>query len=290
MASQQGRKVCEVLAPEFFLEKRQFNLWDCYSDAGSNFNRRLHFHQFYELSVIYEGQSDFMINGGLFPMGAKSLQLLRPSDYHSQQTAEGQHIRYYNLMFSADFISPDLLKLLEDCPDPLCADATDAQWKDLSRLIRSMESTFHRQKEDPLTAIYLRANLENICIFILQHHRSAMNNPVETMQEPIRRALTYVRRNYREPIRLTDVAYAAGLSPSYFSALFHDTMGTPFSLYLSQYRLQIAERYLRSSDLSVKEVAAACGFSAYSYFVTAFKAEYGVPPGVFRGRAAELPK
>ena len=278
---------CEVLTPEFFLEEKQFNIWDCYSEERSNFNRRLHFHEFYELSVIYEGTSRFMVNGSEFAMGTKSLQLIRPTDYHRQLTGEGEHIRYYNLMFSADFISSDLLKVLEEYPEPLCTNASDADWMDILRLIHKMEQEFRKNVNDPLTQIYLRTNLENLCVFILRHQQSRNHFYTETMQEPIRRALSYIRQHYRKDIHLADIAIAAGLSPSYFSSLFHSTMGITFSAYLTNYRLQIAERYLRTENLSVKQIAAVCGFTSYPYFVTAFKAEYGSPPGVFRKQATE---
>lgn len=282
MKKKNGNRNCEVLTPDFFLEEKQFNIWDCYSEERSNFNRRLHFHEFFELSVIYEGTSRFMINGSEFAMCVKSLQLIRPTDYHCQLTGEGEHIRYYNLMFSANFISPELLKVLEECPDPLCANASDADWPDLLRLIHQIQREFRDNADDPLTHIFIRSNLENLCIFILRHQQNRNHFRTETMQEPIRRALTYIQQNYRKDIRLSDSANAAGLSPSYFSSLFHSTMGIHFSVYLTNYRLQIAERYLRTSDLSVKQIAAVCGFSAYPYFVTAFKAEYGTPPGAFR--------
>ena len=282
MARKNSPKSCEVLTPEFFLEEKQFNIWNCYSEEHSNFNGRLHFHEFYELSVIYEGTSRFMVNGSEYAMGVKSLQLIRPSDYHRQLTGEGEHIRYYNLMLSADFISSDLLKVLEECPGPLCANASDAEWRDLLRLIRAIEQTFKDEFNDPLAQIFIRANVENLCKFIMKHQKNRTASHIETMQEPIRRTLEFIQRNYRKEIHLADAANVAGLSPTYLSALFHSTMGVSFSIYLTGYRLQIAERYLRTSNLSVKQIAAVCGFSTYPYFVTAFKAEYGTPPGTFR--------
>lgn len=96
---------CEILTPGFFLGSRKYNIWDCYSESSSSLNNRLHFHVFYEMSVIYEVGSDFLINGSTFSMGRQSMQLIRPSDYHRQLTAEGQHIRYFNVMFAPEFIS-----------------------------------------------------------------------------------------------------------------------------------------------------------------------------------------
>lgn len=277
---------CEMLAPESFLQNNQINIWDCYSEYRSSFNDRLHFHDFYEMSIIYEGTSSFMISGSQFEMGVRSLQLIRPSDYHRQMVKDGDHIRYYNLMFSADFLSEPLRHALESCPGALCATADESDWKDIRKLLRKMLEAFPDFFEDPLAQVFIHCNVENLCLYILKNQQAEPSH-TETMQEPIRRALSYTQINYRNPVRLTDVAAAAGLSPSYFSALFHDTTGIPYSSYLTGYRLQIAERYLRSSDLSVKQIAAACGFRSYPYFVSAFKELYGMPPGSWRSQTVQ---
>ena len=72
-----------------FLGGREYKIEDCYSEHESSYNDRLHFHDFYELSAIYEGTSRFLVNGSLFTMEKRSIQLIRPSDYHRQQAGEG---------------------------------------------------------------------------------------------------------------------------------------------------------------------------------------------------------
>lgn len=276
---------CEMLGPEFFLPEKQIEIWDCFSEYYSTFNGRLHFHDFYEMSIIYEGRSSFLINGSQFHLGTRSLQLVRPSDYHLQMVEKGDYIRYYNLIFSADLLSEPLRNLLESCDGALCTTASESDWKDLRRLLRKMLEAFPHYSEDLLAQVFIRCNVENLCLYLLKNKPLEPIAHTETMQEPIRRALTYTQNNYRSPIRLTDVAAAAGLSPSYFSALFHDAMGIPYSSYLNGYRLRIAERYLRSSDLSVKQIAAAYGFRSYPYFVSSFKEAYGMSPGSWRSQA-----
>ena len=85
-----------ILPAKEYLSNGLFNIQNCYSEAESSFNRQLHFHDFYELSLIYEGSSRFLINGSSFVAAAGSLQLIRPSDYHRQMTDTGEYIRYYN--------------------------------------------------------------------------------------------------------------------------------------------------------------------------------------------------
>lgn len=275
---------CDILAPKLYLENKDFNMWDCYSEYESSYNDHLHFHNFFELSVIYEGTSQFLINGELFTMGNRSLQLIRPSDYHKQLTGNGEHIRYYNLMFSAEFLSEPLQHELEKVQQPLCATVGIAEWDDMIRMIRKIYKEFKESSEDILSRIYIRANVENLCIFLLKNQKVEHHLNIQVPQEPIRKAVSYVQKSYRNPIHLSDAANAAGLSPTYFSMVFHSTMGITFSRYLTEYRLQIAERYLRSSDLPIKQIAAVCGFSSYPYFVTLFKEHFGVPPGSWRSK------
>lgn len=277
-----NNKKCDILAPEFCLDNKEFNMWDCYSEYESIYNNQLHFHNFFELSVIYEGTSRFLVNESLFTMGNRSLQLIRPSDYHRQLTRKGEHIRYYNLMFSAGFLSEPLVHELEKVEQPLCATVVSADWDNIIRMTRKIYKEFRKSPEDILSQIYIRANVENMCVFLLKNQKTENHMNIQVPQEPIRKAVSFIQKNYRSPIHLSDAANAAGLSPTYFSMVFHDTMGIPFSGYLAEYRLQMAERYLRSSDLPIKQIAAVCGFSSYPYFVTLFKEHFGIPPGSWR--------
>lgn len=275
---------CDIITSEFYLENKEFNMWDCYSEYESSYNNQLHFHNFFELSIIYGGTSRFLVNGELFTMGNRSMQLIRPSDYHRQLTENGEHIRYYNLMFSAAFISEPLLHELEKVQQPLCAKVGAADWDDMLKMLRGIYKEFKGAPEDILSKIFIRANVEKLCIFLLRNQKAEKHTNIQVPQEPIRKAVSFIQKNYRNSIHLSDAAKAAGLSPTYFSRVFHDIMGSTFSDYLNNYRLQVAERYLRSSDLAIKQIAVVCGFSSYPYFVTIFKEHFGFPPGSWRSK------
>ncbi len=281
------KALCDVLTPEDFLEGREFNIWDCYSEHGSSFNDRLHFHSFYEMSVIYEGKTDFLINGNSFRLRNHSIQLVRPSDYHKQLTAEGEHFRYFNIMFSPEFVSEDTLAQVEKDSVPLCINVNESDWRDMLKLTKNIYDDFSRTPDDPLTKILIRSAVESICVYLLRHTQTEKGAYEDSSYEPLRRAISYIHKNYREDLKLSDVAAQAGLSPTYFSAVFHKYIGTSFCHYLTDYRIQAAEKYLRSSDLSLKVIASVCGFTSYSHFVTVFKKYYGVSPSERKRRNSE---
>ena len=100
----------------------------------------------------------------------------------------------------------------------------------------------------------------------------------------LKRSLLFIRAHYNEPITLSDMARAVEMSPKYFGAFFkHMTGITPID-YLNQYRVEKASRKLMYTDLSVTEIAYACGFNDLSYFIKSFRKANGISPGKYRKR------
>jgi AraC family carnitine catabolism transcriptional activator len=64
--------------------------------------------------------------------------------------------------------------------------------------------------------------------------------------------------------------------------LFHDQLNErPMGFYL-KLRLEKAERLITYSNLSMREIALACGFSSLPLFSRSFRARYGKPPTAMR--------
>ncbi|SEE89796.1 helix-turn-helix domain-containing protein [Jiangella alba] len=69
-----------------------------------------------------------------------------------------------------------------------------------------------------------------------------------------------------------------GASERTLSRLFHDEVGMSFAVWRHQLRLHRAVLMLARGD-TVTRVAAACGYSSASAFITAFRAAFGRTPG-----------
>lgn len=87
-----------------------------------------------------------------------------------------------------------------------------------------------------------------------------------------------------EPLTIAEMARRANLSPSRFSAVFRQTFGVPPHQYLLQLRLQHSEELLRTTTLTLSEIAVYCGFADVHHFSKVFKQARGIPPGEFRER------
>ena len=92
------------------------------------------------------------------------------------------------------------------------------------------------------------------------------------------RAIEIMEERLEDPLQAGKLAAAVGLSARQLLRLFRDQLGTsPARLYL-HLRLERARRLLRQSDLSILDVAVACGFESPSHFTRAYSKQFGHPP------------
>jgi len=100
-------------------------------------------------------------------------------------------------------------------------------------------------------------------------------------------ATEMVIREYREPLKLADLASAAHLSPAHFSEIFREMIGMPPMKFLRRHRMRRAQSLLRMTDRSVADIAARVGYADPYHFSRAFRSETGLSPtGYRRGRGA----
>lgn len=99
------------------------------------------------------------------------------------------------------------------------------------------------------------------------------NRPV-----PLRKALSWIDREYARAVQLSDVAEACGISPAYLSRLFSEHMHTSFVDYLTSVRLKHAQLLLDEGSLSVKQIAVSVGYQDPNYFSKIFKKVHGMSP------------
>lgn len=94
--------------------------------------------------------------------------------------------------------------------------------------------------------------------------------------------LTFIRQNYREKLSLEDIARSASISKSECLRCFRTGIDrTPFE-YLQDYRIEMAERLLRTTDDSILDIALQTGFSNSAYFGKIFREVHGISPGIYR--------
>lgn len=96
------------------------------------------------------------------------------------------------------------------------------------------------------------------------------------------RAEEFIRDNFREPLRLADVAEVAGVHPAHLASVFSEVNGIPVATFIRKLRLEWVADQLASSSDSLAAVAYRAGFSDQSHMTRAFKKHTGRTPGEYR--------
>jgi AraC-like DNA-binding protein len=94
----------------------------------------------------------------------------------------------------------------------------------------------------------------------------------------------YVQENVQGAATRESVARHFGLAPNHVSRLFRREGLMRFNDYLNLVRVNRAKFMLRSYPMTVKEVAANCGYGDSAYFCKIFKRISKVTPTQFRGK------
>jgi two-component system response regulator YesN len=100
---------------------------------------------------------------------------------------------------------------------------------------------------------------------------------------PLVKAVEYIHEHYTETIQLGDAAEAAQVSAAYLSRLFSEHLKTNFIDYLTELRIERAEKLIRESRMNIKEVAYAVGYQDPNYFSKIFRKVTGLLPTQYAG-------
>lgn len=106
----------------------------------------------------------------------------------------------------------------------------------------------------------------------------AMNDP------HLAKAMALIHRDPSRAWTVDDLASAAGMSRSRFSARFLEVVGETPIAHLTAYRMFLAAGQLMNREVSLSEVAQSVGYSSDKAFTRAFRRWSGMPPKAY-GRA-----
>ena len=228
--------------------------------------------------MVVSGQCDWVFGDGTrAPLQARQAILLTPGMPHRELTQGDGVAQIIWVMFEAEGIP-----------------ATWPTWGNRSvevgalsdtarRLLDLLAQEYHAHASDsPELAeqtLRLLLLLLGRCAQEPPGPRSGAAHPTlnERQQNIARSAAHYLTSTLRDPMPIAALAHYHSLTPAYFSSLFRLSHGVSPQAFLRQARLQRALCLLETGR-SVKQIAAACGFTDSAHFCRQFKAATGRTP------------
>ena len=106
--------------------------------------------------------------------------------------------------------------------------------------------------------------------------------PASSLYRQLAECREQMIRNPEKDWKMSEIAAQLNISPSYFQHLYRACFGESPRKELIACRLEKSQYLLRTTDLSIKEVSARCGYANVEHFVRQFGQTFGLTPKAYK--------
>jgi AraC-like DNA-binding protein len=268
---------------------------DCFYIADrrkTEFTYPLHHHSECELNYIENAAGVRRIVGDSVEIiGNYDLTLITGEELEhvwEQHHCNSNNIREITIQFSQDLLPESLIKknqfdsiqkMFEKAKKGICFPM------EAIMIVYPLLDTLSFEEEGFYAVIKFLTVLYELSLFDNTHtlaSSSFANIDDSADSRRVLKVYEYVNANYKETIRLKDLADLVGMSPVALSRFFKLRSGKTVSEYIIEIRLGHAARLLVDTTNSIAEICYDCGFNNLSNFNRIFKKKKGCTPKEFR--------
>ncbi len=227
---------------------------------------------FYELELyIHDQPGTAYLQDAAIPMGRGTLICAKPG----QTRCSKLHYKclYMHIKCEDETLSQLLNRIPDFCilPDP---EAIEAHWQKLLKL---------DVEQFPQERLLLQGYVLELLYHLLRDTGSPGHSGTALPHlAAMGRTERYIRQNLTGDLRLNTLARLANLSPSYFHKLFCLQFNMTPSQFVQSCRISAAKNLLVTGELSIGQIAEACGFGSQTYFNARFREAVGITPSQYR--------
>lgn len=234
----------------------------------------------YLIHYVVSGKGSYTVNGAVYALQAGDVFLAKPSQRITYSADRADPWEYYWVGFNGADANRLVLELpfREGRPVHHCASAEQVQ----KALLNIFLSRGANARSEALMTGYLYL----FAAELIRESDAQKPRAANASAQYVSGAIKFIQFNYSHDIGVDDVARAVGVSRSHLYRVFMSNVGRSPVDYLTRYRVGEACALLRSSQLSVAEIAVSVGFFDQFYFSRVFKKIMGVPPSKYAGSLA----
>lgn len=255
------------------------------------FEAPFHFHPEYELTLILKGEGQRYIGQQVHEFIAGDLVFLGANLPHCwvNQPVENDDVSAIVIQFGDLFLGNGLDDLPEMQKVKNFLQKSKSGFEIVGKTkVYLAEKLIGLQHNSPLQKIAglleildilsQTTDINTIDDFFFEHRY----NQSETAR--FQKIFSYLIENFKENIKLEQIANIADLSPTSFCRYFKNITKKTFVEVLVEFRLQFACQLLNKTDLPIQQVAFESGFGDVPYFNKLFKKHKNATPKKWRTR------
>ena len=258
----------------------------------TEYEGRLHSHEFAEISHIVSGEAEHEISGNKYRVHRGDVIVIKRGVPHTFRPIDcGEPFVAYDLMFTEDFILDGRLdtycssvrtELFDDTVEYKDIHLSGVGYQQFGELFDRIYSEFCARRPGYLTLIH--AYLTELLITLFRRLENERDDKLPVrLRNAVRSTVAYIEENYSSHITLEELAARIFFSKDYLNKVFRRIVGMPVGSYIQKVRFEVACKLLSNTDKTVTEIAELSGFGDVKSFYTVFKRKTSMTPGEFRG-------
>lgn len=248
-----------------------------------HYDNPVHKHSFFEVCYVLDGQGVYVENDIDYILEDGTFFCSRPGVTHQIKSETGLNLLYVAFEVIENQTTLEEAKRFqmlstdaEVCIHSGKTSPTALLWRTL--LIPEQPERSLQTDQLPLLAHCLVSSFADLFINHQHYKLPAMRRSNALLQQ----AKLYIRDNLDQPLTLETLSAYMHVSQRHLTRLFTEGIHESFSRFVRQERIDKAVYLLKTTDLSIKEIAKKIGFSSVHSFTRTFTAEKEIPPGKYR--------
>lgn len=248
----------------------------------------IHSHDCLELNYIVDGTGHYLIEDKTYPIEPGDIFVINNMEHH--MAIHKSNLKMFVFVFDQNLVwdladEYDYLKPFFERNKSFSNKINQAS----DKYVLIKDSILHIKDEyelqshgwELMTKAWLMVTLALLNRYY--NEQNALDTIVQANSyQRIRKVVEYIHENFAEEISLSKLSEVALMTKTYLSAYFSNVMHMRVFDYVELVRVTHAKLLLKTTDLSILEIAFQSGFKSSSYFSRVFKKIMNITPNEYR--------
>lgn len=269
-------------------DDRFLKMWQVEVEPADRLLRE-HRHINFEIAMVQQGEGLYHTGSGLHPMQPGDVFVFSGNEPHCITKILPGGLKLVNLHFNWQFFIRCCLagdhypNMFFAHHNRFCNRIPAASAGMLRSLLQTVMEEFSKQDSQYESAVGACVNL--LFVELIRSHGYYIQEQPHRAVDKILQSVRFIDEHFSEDITLEQIAEKSGITPNYFTKLFRECFHVKLWDYITAKRIDQAKRLLSGKeDMTILEIALACGFHNTANFNRAFLKFTGITPSVYKTR------
>ena len=259
----------------------------CPLSVFPNYSADSHWHDDIELIVVLSGCMQYNVNGEIVTINNGDGILINSRQLHSGYSESKTECDFICILFHPILLCASKTFEINFIKPFINSNIThtylskDVLWQKnmIEYVIKMCEN-----KNKNTSPLYSQGYINFLWKELIENtkHINSKRTNQDIQLSILKNMMSYIHEKYKEKIALKDVAFIGCVSKRTCENIFSKYLNKTPSEYITDFRLRKSIELLKTSNMTILEIAIETGFSGASYYAEVFRKNFNVNPAEYR--------